>query len=112
MTDKQYTKQILNFEDNQDSPIKNWLVDYVGRKHEPEDNNITVEMIVETMAEEFPEFLLAVAEEKWIRGYQQAMNDISGSEEYTGCGEADIDETVFDDADEDDNDEELNNNNE
>ena len=30
---------------------------------------------METMAKEFPEFLLAVAEENWIRGYQQAIID-------------------------------------
>ena len=33
-------------------------------------------MIVETMAKEFPEFLLAVAEENWVRGYQQAIEDV------------------------------------
>ena len=33
-------------------------------------------MIVETMATEFPEFLMAVAEENWIRGYHQALNDV------------------------------------
>ena len=27
------------------------------------------------MAKEFPEFVLTVAEENWIRGYQQAMID-------------------------------------
>jgi len=59
-----------------DNDLKNMLVEYVGEKAQPEDNNITVEMIVETMAEEFPEFLLAVAEENWIRGYQQALNDV------------------------------------
>ena len=33
-------------------------------------------MIVHTLAEEFPEFLMAVAEENWIRGYQQAIHDV------------------------------------
>ena len=33
-------------------------------------------MIVETMATEVPEFLMAVAEENWIRGYHQALNDV------------------------------------
>jgi hypothetical protein len=58
------------------SPMKEWLVDYIGDKHEPEDGSVTVEMIVETMAEEFPEFLLALAEENWIRGYRQAITDV------------------------------------
>ena len=33
-------------------------------------------MVVETMASEFPEFILAVAEENWIRGYQQGLDDV------------------------------------
>ena len=59
-----------------DTEIKTWLVEYVGEKIQPENNELTVEMVVETVAEEFPDFLAAVAEENWVRGYQQAMNDI------------------------------------
>ena len=33
-------------------------------------------MIVEVMAQEFPEFVLALAEENWVRGYQQALDDV------------------------------------
>jgi hypothetical protein len=33
------------------------------------------------MANEFPEFLMAVAEENWIRGYQQAFDDIGATPE-------------------------------
>ena len=32
-------------------------------------------MIVEVVAKEFPEFLMAVAEENWVRGYHQALED-------------------------------------
>tara|TARA_R110000765_G_scaffold325306_1_gene416771 strand:- start:321 stop:638 length:318 start_codon:yes stop_codon:yes gene_type:complete len=56
--------------------LKNFLVEYTGEKINPEDQNVTVEMIVEVMAKEFPEFLLAVAEENWVRGYQQAIEDV------------------------------------
>ena len=59
-----------------DTEMKNWLVNYVGEKHDPDSGGVTVEMIVETMATEFPEFLMAVAEENWIRGYHQALNDV------------------------------------
>ena len=59
-----------------DGHLKNMLVEYVGEKFNPEDQNVTVEMIVNTMAAEFPEFLLVVAEENWIRGYQQALDDV------------------------------------
>ena len=59
-----------------DTEMKNWLVNYVGERHDPDSGEVTVEMIVETMATEFPEFLMAVAEENWIRGYHQALNDV------------------------------------
>ena len=32
------------------------------------------------MAKDFPEFVLTVAEENWIRGYQQAMVDVEVGE--------------------------------
>ena len=63
-----------------DNQLKSWLIDYVGQKHDNEDDDVTVEMIVETIAKEFPEFLLAVAEENWIRGYRQAFIDIEVGE--------------------------------
>ena len=37
-------------------------------------------MIVDTLADEFPEFMMAIAEENWIRGYQQALTDVSVGE--------------------------------
>jgi len=63
-----------------DNPMKEWLVAYVGGQHNPEDDKVTVEMIVESMAKEFPEFVLALAEENWIRGYQQALSDVTEGE--------------------------------
>ena len=59
-----------------ENDLKNFLVEYVGNDLNPEDNQVTVEMIIETMAREFPEFILAIAEENWIRGYQQALEDV------------------------------------
>jgi len=59
-----------------DNDLKNMLVEYTGERINPEDQNVTVEMIVDVMAKEFPEFLLVVAEENWVRGYQQAIQDV------------------------------------
>jgi len=59
-----------------DNELKLWLVNYVGEKHQPENGNITVEMIVHTLAEDFPEFMLAVASENFLRGYHQALCDV------------------------------------
>lgn len=69
-----------------DNPLKEMFVQYVGEKLKPEDGEVTVEMIVDVLADEFPEFLLAVAEENFIRGYKQAfvdMDSLGESQEQT-----------------------------
>ena len=70
------TEEVTNTIVEKDNPMKTWLVDYVGEKLKPENGEITVEMIVEAMSQEFPDFLLAVAQENWVRGYQQALYDV------------------------------------
>tara|TARA_B100000424_G_C22892222_1_gene474633 strand:+ start:607 stop:900 length:294 start_codon:yes stop_codon:yes gene_type:complete len=66
-----------------DNDLKNMLVEYVGEKTNPENGEVTVAMIVETLADEFPEFVMVLAEENWIRGYHQALEDVeSGREAY------------------------------
>ena len=59
-----------------DSEMKEWLISYVGEKEQPENDEVNTEMILKVMAKEFPEFLLPLAEENFIRGYQQAMVDL------------------------------------
>ena len=64
---------------NTDTGLKELVVNYIGnRLAGPE--NITVDMAVEVFAAEFPEFLLAVAEENFLRGYEQALVDIAAIE--------------------------------
>tara|TARA_A100001515_G_scaffold113882_1_gene95223 strand:- start:191 stop:445 length:255 start_codon:yes stop_codon:yes gene_type:complete len=65
-----------------DSELKEMFVNYVGEKIQPENGQVTVEMIVEVMASEFPEFLFAIAEENFIRGYQQAIADVDSAGTY------------------------------
>ena len=64
-----------------ENELKTWLVDYVGNKHNPEDGSVTVQMIVDTLAEDFPEFTLAVAGENFLRGYHQALCDLEMSQD-------------------------------
>jgi len=58
-----------------ENEMKIWLVNYVGDKLNPENNEVNVEMIIQVMAEEFPEFLMPIAEENFIRGYRQGLAD-------------------------------------
>ena len=77
---KSYNKDTTELIVNKDSKLQSILLDYVGEKLKPETDDITVEMIIKVMADEFPDFLMAVAEKNWIRGYQQAMADMDKDE--------------------------------
>lgn len=59
-----------------ESELKEIIVSYVGNVVNPEDDEVTVENVVKVFAEQFPEFLMVVAEENWINGYTQALNDV------------------------------------
>jgi hypothetical protein len=59
-----------------ETPLKQMVVNYIGDRLEAEDPDVTVQMAVDVFAAEFPEFLLAVAEENFLRGYEQAMEDV------------------------------------
>jgi hypothetical protein len=68
-----------------ESGLKKMIVDYIGNRllgsrgssGEPED--VTVDMAVQVFAAEFPEFLMAVAGENFLRGYEQALADVENS---------------------------------
>jgi hypothetical protein len=58
--------------------LKDLIVNYIGDRLEAEEM-ITVDMAVQVFAAEFPEFLMAVAEENFLRGYEQALVDIEST---------------------------------
>ena len=62
-----------------DNPLKKMIVDYVGNRFATKEDEgeyfVTVQMVAETLAAEFPEFLMVMAEENWIRGYKQGLDD-------------------------------------
>ena len=69
----------LNETVSTDTGLKELVVNYIGESLAgPEE--ITVDMAVEVFAAEFPEFLLAVAEENFLRGYEQALADVETME--------------------------------
>ena len=75
-------RELLETTITRTTPLKEYIVDYVGNKLETgivdppeEDCGITVEMIIQVLTEDFPEIVLALAEENFIRGYEQGLSD-------------------------------------
>ena len=56
-----------------DSELKTYLVQYVGTRLDNEE--VTVNMIAEVLAADFPEFTFSFAEENFLRGYQLGLDD-------------------------------------
>jgi hypothetical protein len=70
--DDSYLQKIVTI----DGELKCKIVDYVGEKLNPEKGEVTLEMVVVVMAEEFPELLLSIAEENFLKGYEKGLNDL------------------------------------
>jgi len=68
-----HTNPVLALAVEPDSELKKYLVEYVGTKLNNEE--VTVNMVAEVLASDFPEFMLAFAEENFLRGYQLGLND-------------------------------------
>ena len=68
-----HTNKMLAMPVQADSELKSILVDYVGSKLDTE--KVTVNMIAEVLALDFPEFAFAYAEENFLRGYKIGLDD-------------------------------------
>ena len=74
ITESEYNREdLLSVVVQQDSELKEHLVKYVGEKFDKEE--VTVHMIAEIMAHEFPEFMVSIAEENFLRGYKLGLDD-------------------------------------
>ena len=60
---------------NDDTKLKELIVNYVGEQLHPLEVQVTVEDIVKIFADEFPEFLMVVAQENFLRGYTTGLED-------------------------------------
>jgi|TARA_R100000995_G_scaffold24146_2_gene10404 hypothetical protein len=69
----------LNETVSSETGLKELVVNYIGERL-ARTEDVTVDMAVEVFAAEFPEFLLAVAEENFLRGYEQALADVETME--------------------------------
>jgi len=67
-------KKLTESEDTE-SELKTHIINYVGQKLKPEGGLINVEMVISVLASEFPDIVLALAEENFIRGYTQGLHD-------------------------------------
>tara|TARA_R110002051_G_C8561661_1_gene474284 strand:+ start:351 stop:647 length:297 start_codon:yes stop_codon:yes gene_type:complete len=65
---------LLSMVIEKDSELKTFLVDHVGTKFDKEE--VTVDMICEALAIEFPEFMYAMAEENFLLGYKEGLKDV------------------------------------
>ena len=74
-----HTNPMLALAVNKDTDLKEYLVEYVGSKLDKEE--VTVNMIAEVLALDFPEFVFAFAEENFLRGYQLGLEDVRVLEE-------------------------------
>ena len=68
-----HTNSVLAMPVEPDSELKKYLVEYVGTKLDSEE--VTVNMVAEVLALDFPEFVFAFAEENFLRGYETGLND-------------------------------------
>ena len=70
----------LNNEATGGNELQDYIINYVGEKINPEDDQVTVGMIIDVLAEQFPQLVLCISEENWVRGYQQALVDVEEGE--------------------------------
>tara|TARA_Y100001937_G_scaffold128850_1_gene209046 strand:+ start:23045 stop:23320 length:276 start_codon:yes stop_codon:yes gene_type:complete len=67
---------------NPNNDLKEMIVEYTGNKINPENEEVTLEMVIDILSDEFPELLLCVSEENWVRGYHQALTDVEDGEKF------------------------------
>ena len=77
MSENKFDNNILQKVISIEGELKTSIVNYVGSKVNPPSGEVTLEMVINCIAEEFPEVLLAVAEENFLRGYEVGLNDAS-----------------------------------
>ena len=73
---KESDLSMLDDTPDSNNELKEYLINYTGLKKDPEDENVTLEMIIDVLSEAFPELVLCLSEENWVRGYTQALTDV------------------------------------
>ena len=63
-----------------ENQVIDYLVNYTGEKLNPENDEVTIGMIIDVLSQDFPDLVLCLSEENWVRGYQQALTDVQEGE--------------------------------
>ena len=64
-----------------ETPLKHALFDFTGQKYKPQNGEVTVDLIIQALGEDFPELIWALAEENFFRGYEQALMDLQEAQD-------------------------------
>ena len=64
--DQDYANGLLNNVFEMDGELKEYLVNYVGTQLQPENDEVTVHMIIQVLAAEFPELVVSIIEENYL----------------------------------------------
>jgi hypothetical protein len=75
-----YDTGLLNTVVEVEGALKEYLVNYVGNKIQPDNDEVTVNMVIQVLAAEFPELVISIIEENYLKGYQQGLDDALGEE--------------------------------
>lgn len=76
-------RELLDKTISKEGELKSFIVEYVGEKLNPANEEVTIDMIIEVLAQDFPELVLVLAEENFFRGYSQGLQDFEQSLEVT-----------------------------
>ena len=70
----------LNDTVENNNELMDYIINYVGQETQPENDEVTTGMVIDVLAEKFPQLVLCLSEENWARGYQQALTDVQEGE--------------------------------
>ena len=75
LDEQQFRNKDLENQVEEDNELKEYIVEYAGLKMDPKDGKVTLQMVIDVLADDFSELVFALAEENWIRGYEQGLDD-------------------------------------
>ena len=73
MSDKFVNKGILDKVVEVGNELQEDLVQHV--RNRTNEDQVTLGQVIGILASEFPELVITIAEENWIRGYKQGLDD-------------------------------------